>query len=521
MKGYLVKRQKGDVMNTFVNALNTATNYKTTENGALAHKSTNSAVYDMFALGGAYRSRSEDDIRLMFEKAYNEDSTLALKCLFYIGDCRGGQGERRFFRVAFNWFCQTDPVHAGMLIEQIPEYRRWDDVLYATEGTKVFSTALHIIRHQLALDVDCRTPSLLAKWLPSENASSAKTKAMANKVRKFLGFSHKQYRKTLSLLRTRINVLEKLMSSNQWDKIEFDKIPSKAGLIYKNAFARRDIIAKKYEAFAKDETTKVNAATLYPYEVVHKAREGMNYSSYGRNAGFFGSDTDRAMINKYWENLPDYLNGINASMLCMIDTSGSMTCSYGNSSVAPIDVAISLGLYTAERMSGPFANQYISFASRPQLIKTDGIDFVDKVRRIYQTNLVDNTNLTAAFELLLNVATQPGVKPADIPSTIVVISDMEIDCSIRRDWRNNTPITTLVDTEMEAERKRWAARGVKMPRLVYWNVNARNDTILDASPNVSYVSGCSPVIYEAILSGKTGFDLMLAKLNSKRYEAIH
>ena len=520
MKGYLVKRQKGDIMNTFVNALNTATNYKTTTNGALAHKSTNSAVYDMFALGGAYRSRSEDDIRLMFEKAYNEDSSLALKCLFYIGDCRGGQGERRFFRVAFNWFCQTAPVHAGRLVEQIPEYRRWDDILYATEGTKVFSTALEIIRHQLALDVNCKTPSLLAKWLPSENTSSAKTKAMANKVRKFLGFSHKQYRKTLSLLRARINVLEKLMSANRWSEIEFDKIPSKAGLIYKNAFARRDIIAKKYEAFAKDETTKVNAATLYPYEVVRKVRERLNYSYYSQNAGFVGSDTDRAMINKYWENLPDYLNGANANMLCMIDTSGSMTSSYSKSSVAPIDVAISLGLYTAERMSGPFANQYISFASRPQLIKTDGVDFVDKVRRIYQTNLVDNTNLTAAFDLLLNVATQPGVKPEDIPSTIVIISDMEIDCAIRRDWRNHTPVTTLVDTEMEAERLTWATRGVKMPRLVYWNVNARNDTILDAGPNVSYVSGCSPVIYEAILSGKTGFDLMLQKLNSKRYEVI-
>lgn len=506
-------------MNTFVNALNTATNYKTTENGALAHKSTNSAVYDMFALGGAYRSRSEDDIRLMFEKAYNEDSALALKCLFYIGDCRGGQGERRFFRVAFNWFCQTAPVHAGALVEQIPEYRRWDDVLYATEGTKVFNVALNIVRHQLALDVDCKTPSLLAKWLPSENASSPKTKAMANKVRKFLGFSHKQYRKTLSLLRTRINVLEKLMSSNQWDKIEFDKIPSKAGLIYKNAFARRDIIAKKYEAFAKDTSTKVNAATLYPYEVVRKARDKIGYAYYGSNVGFVGSDTDRAMINKYWENLPDYLNGANASMLCMIDTSGSMTCGVNNS-YTPIDVAISLGLYTAERMSGPFANQYISFASRPQLIKTDGIDFVDKVRRIYQTNLVDNTNLTAAFELLLNVATQPGVKPEDIPSTLVVISDMEIDCSIHRRWEDRRATRAIVDTEMEVERKKWAAHGVKMPRLVYWNVNARNDTILDASPDVSYVSGCSPVIYESILSGKTGYDLMLDKLNSKRYEVI-
>lgn len=507
-------------MNTFTNALNTATNFKTTENGALAHKSTNSAVYDMFALGAAYRSRSENDVRLMFEKAYNEDPVLAVKCLFYIGDCRGGQGERRFFRVAFNWLCQIDPIHASLLVEHIPEFRRWDDVLYATDGTSVLNKALEVIRHQLALDVNCKTPSLLAKWLPSENTSSVKTKMMANKVRKFLGFSHKQYRKTLSLLRSRINVLEKLMSANRWSEIEFDKIPSKAGLIYKNAFARRDIIARKYEAFAKDATTKVNAATLYPYEVVHKALENINSRPYRHSNMTSNTDTDRAMVNKYWENLPDYLNGANASMLCMIDTSGSMTCTYnGNSNYTPLDVAISLGLYAAERMSGPFANQYISFASRPQLIKTDGIDFVDKVERIYRTNLVDNTNLIAAFDLLLNVAKTQGVKAEDIPSTLVVISDMEIDSAVRATrWDEDRKARIL--TDMENERLKWAKFGVKMPKLVYWNVNARNDTILDADPNVSYVSGCSPVIYESILSGKTGYDLMLDKLNSKRYEVI-
>ena len=507
MKGYLVKRQKGDIMNTFVNALNTATNYKTTTNGALAHKSTNSAVYDMFALGAAYRSRSEDDIRLMFEKAYNEDSSLALKCLFYIGDCRGGQGERRFFRVAFNWFCQTAPVHAGRLVEQIPEYRRWDDILYATEGTKVFSTALEIVRHQLALDVNCKTPSLLAKWLPSENTSSAKTKAMANKVRKFLGFSHKQYRKTLSLLRARINVLEKLMSANRWSEIEFDKIPSKAGLIYKNAFARRDLIAKKYEAFAKDETTKVNAATLYPYEVVHKAVEGTRGWGYSfRNM----SDTDRAMVEKYWENLPEYIHDTNRKVLCVCDTSGSMT---GSEAAAPINVAIGLSMYCAERIGGPFKNHYISFSSRPQLIKIEGVDFVDKVRRIYRTNLCENTNLIATFEMLRRIAKTS--KPEDIPTEIIVISDMEIDYGSTFRGEAN------VATEMETERMKWEAEGLKMPHLTYWCVESRGQNkFLDDGPNVTYVSGCSPVLLEQILSGVTGYELMLKKLESNRYEAI-
>lgn len=506
-------------MNTFMNSLNNATNYKYTENGALAHKTTNSAVYDMFAFGGAYRSRSDADVILLFKNAYEEDRSLALKCLFYLADCRGGQGERRFFRVAFRWLCRSHSADAKALIAKIPEYRRWDDILYACIDTPVQNDALAVIKHQLALDVECKTPSLLAKWLPSENASSKATKAMGNIVRKYLGMSHKQYRKTLSALRTRINVLEKLMSAGRWEEIEFDKIPSKAGLIYKNAFARRDLIAKKYEVFAKDETTKVNATTLYPYDVVKKAREAFcdrwGYSN--RSV----SDTDRAMINKYWANLPDYLNGVDCRMMCVIDTSGSMTGCYGTS-VAPIDVAISLGLYTAERVSGPFANNYISFASRPQLIKTEGVDFVDKVDRIYKTNLVDNTNLTAAFDLLYDAATKPGVRAEDVPNTLVVISDMEIDSGAAGGWGRNFASWGKGNaaTEMEKVRMKWQAAGLECPSLVYWNVCARNNTILDAGPNVSYVSGCSPVIFKQVLTGKTGYTLMLETLMADRYAEI-
>ena len=361
--------------------------------------------------------------------------------------------------------------------------------------------------------------SLCAKWMKSENASSKETKRLAKKTRLALGITAKEYRQMLSKLRKRINVLERLMSANEWEKIDFSKIPSKAGLIYKNAFARRDIIAKKYEAFAKDKTTTVNAGVLYPYEVVAKALKGMSYS-WNRSSKINLSDTDRAMINKYWENLPDYLEGSDCSMMCVVDTSGSMTM--GRDAAAPINVAISLGLYCAERMSGPFANHYISFASCPQLIKTEGIDFVDKVYRIYKTNLCDNTNLEAVFNLLLDTALKNGVKEADIPKTIVVISDMEIDSGTytvergRRVFWNKEKAST----EMEKIRKRWTTYGLKLPKLVYWNVDARNSTILDNGPNVSFVSGMSPVIFKQVLTGKTGYDLMIETICAKRYDVI-
>ena len=489
-------------MNTFMNGLIDATNVAMTENNAVTHRTTKSAVLDMFALCGAYRNRSDADCILAFKNAFEENATLALKCLFYLRDCRGGQGERRFFRVCFRWLADNHTEAAIRNLDNVSEFGRWDDLIYATLGTKVEKNALAIVDKQLALDIDCKTPSLLAKWLPSENASAQKTKRAGNLVRQALGLTHKEYRQILSALRTRINIVEKLMSQNRWDEIEFDKIPSKAGLVYKNAFARRDMIAKKYETFAKSEKTTVNAGTLYPYEIVEKALHSTN------------SETDIAMIEKYWVSQIDVLNGEPCKMLCVCDTSGSM---HGT----PINVAIGLSMYCAERIGGDFKNHYISFSSRPQLIKIEGINFVDKVRRIYRTNLCENTNIQATFDLLKKIALNSN--PEDIPEVITIISDMEIDSMTGRGWGGMTPHWTekTAMTEMEKIKASWEADGLKCPRLVYWNVDARNNTILDAGPDVSFVSGFSPMIFKQILTGETGYSLMEKTLMSERYSQVH
>lgn len=483
-------------MNRFLNGLTNATNYNLTTNGALAHKTTGSAVYDLFSFGGAYRNRSDDDVVFLFSKAFAEDPKYALKCLFYLRDVRGGQGERRFFRLCMRWLAIYNREAAKRNLQHIPFYGRWDD-LYIFVGTPLEEAAFKLIKEQLVLDVTCKTPSLLAKWLKSENTSSSESRRLGNITRIHLNMTHKQYRKTLSILREKINIVERLMSANKWELIEFDKIPSKAGLIYKNAFARRDIIKAKYETFIKDENTKVNAKTLYPYEVVKEAINARYYA--------VGS-TERMAVNKYWDNLTDYFADKTFNGLAVVDTSGSMMGT-------PINVAISLGLYCAERANGPFANHYISFASRPQLIKTDGYDFVDKVDRIYRTNLVDNTNLLATFELVLNTAIKNHCSQEDLPENLIIISDMQIDSA--RGYRSSS-----METEMESVHRMFERAGYKTPHLIYWNVNASNDTILDGTDGVTYVSGCSPVIFEQILTGKRGLDLMYDKLNSERYAPI-
>ena len=259
------------------------------------------------------------------------------------------QGERRFFRTCLHWLADYDRNAVLRNLDQIAEYGRWDD-LYALVGTSCEHEALYALGKQLALDYKTKGAiSLAGKWAASENASSAKTKRYGRLTAHTMGLTSRQYRVLLSNLRERIRVLERLMSANRWNEIEFDKIPSRAGLIYKNAFARRDLIKAKYEAFAKDTSTKVNAAALYPYDVVSKAIKLMGSDSwYGRNNHVALDNTDRLMINKYWENLTDYFHGMSLNALVVADTSGSMTS--GASSVAPIDVAVSLALYAAERI---------------------------------------------------------------------------------------------------------------------------------------------------------------------------
>ena len=507
-------------MNKFLNGLTNDTNIARTENGALTHTTTRSDLLDMFAMGAAMRKRSDEDVLLMFRKAFKENPSYALKCLFYIRDVRGGQGERRFFRVCMKDLAKNNTEVAMRNLRHVPEFGRWDD-LYVFVGTPLEASALNFMKEQLALDIQCKTPSLLAKWLKSENTSSAESRKLATITRKAMGMNHKQYRKTLSVLRARINVLERLMSENRWDEIEFDKIPSKAGMIYKNAFARHDLQRAQsekniqtYEQFAKDTTKKVNAKTLYPYECVSEAVKLM--CGYYRSAAM--DDTNRLMTNKYWENLADYFKGASLNALAVVDTSASMRGT-------PIEVAISLGMYCAEKANGPFAGHYVSFSSRPQLIRVEGADFCDKVSRIWKTNLCENTNIEATFDMLFNTAIRNHCSQDDLPQNIIIISDMEFDNARganRYNWSTGRYESgSSAETLMEGIARKWAAAGYQMPHLIFWNVDARQNNIpmLGNGP-ISYVSGFSPSIFQTIMTGKTGYDLMMEKLNSESYAAI-
>lgn len=503
-------------MNKFMNGLVDVANIGYTENHAIKHLTTKSDLLDMFAMGGAYRSRSDEDVILLFKKAYIENPVYALKCLFYLRDVRGGQGERRFFRICVKWLANYDTEAMRRNLRYIPMFGRYDD-LYVFVGTPLENDAFNFMKEQLALDVECKTPSLLAKWLKSENTSSAESRKLANITRQHFGMNHKQYRKTLSVLRNRINIVERLMSENRWDEIEFDKIPSKAGMIYKNAFARHDLEREKsakevqtYAEFARDTTKKVNAKTLYPYECVEEAAKLMGSTRWG-SCHVSMDNTDRLMVNKFWDNLTDYFNGASLNALAVVDTSSSM---WGT----PVYVATSLGMYCAEKANGPFAGHYVSFSRNPRLVKVEGVDFCDKVDRIIRTDLCENTDIEKTFDMLLNTAIRNKCSQEDLPQNIIIISDMEFDRARGYSYYSNN---LNAETLMEGIARKWANAGYEMPHLIFWNCDARQNNIpmLGNGP-ISYISGFSPSIFETIMSGKTGYDLMMEKLNSERYAVI-
>lgn len=505
-------------MNTFMNGLKAANNYTLTENGAITHRTTQSDLLDMFALGGAYRNRSDDDVKILFRNAYAENPVYALKCLFYLRDVRGGQGERRFFRVAMKDLAYLDTDAARRNLVHIPEYGRWDD-LYIFVGTPLEKAAMKFMKDQLELDVQCKTPSLLAKWMKSENTSSEESRRLGNITRRYMGMNHKQYRKTLSILRQRINVLERLMSENRWDEIEFDKIPSKAGIKYKNAFARHDVEraragAQTYADFAKDMTKSVNAAVLNPVDI---ADQIFQYSFYRSP-----SETNRLMWQKYWDNLKDYYNGAEASDLAIVDVSGSM-------SGQPMSAAVSMGAYMAERCKGPFKDHFVTFSSNPALVRFEGVDIYDKFQRARQADWGGSTNIEATFDMLLKVAIQNHVPEKDMPKTLYIFSDMEFNacmCSGPMNtgrWNysgNRVSNAHEANTLLESIAQKWAAYGYELPRVVFWNLDARQNNIPAMGGRFSYVSGFSMTMVEEILSGEDGFSLMMKKLDSERYSCI-
>ena len=351
--------------------------------------------------------------------------------------------------------------------------------------------------------------SLLAKWMPSINTSSEDTVEKANKLRIGLGLSYRQYRKTLSTLRRYLDVIECKMSARNWEAIDYEAVPSRANLIYNSAFLRNDENRRReYLSALTKGKAKINSSVLFPHDIVHKC----------------GLSTDAA-LEGMWKALPDLVKG-NSSTLVVADGSGSMTTIIDrNSSVTALEVANALAIYFAERARGQFENKYITFSSRPQLVNLNAGTLAGNLHIAKQHNEVANTNIEATFDLILNTAISNHMRQSDIPTNILIISDMEFDSATNGSgwsWRSEqfaSPSKTLFSTIAAKFRR----AGYKMPRLVFWNVNSSTDTIpvRENELGVALVSGFSPNVVKMVMSDKLDpWVALIDILNDKRYDAV-
>lgn len=484
----------------YVDALKVESNKTRTENGAASNRSTLNECLNLFAAAGALRSAQPNRIENMLIRAYCENPDTALRILFYTRDIRGGLGERGTFRIMLHCLAGSFPASVIKNIPFIPEYGRFDDLLVLFD-TPCEAAMLAYIGAQLRQDIEkmrANQPvSLLAKWLPSVNASNEAHKNEAKRLAKALKMSEKEYRQTLSALKRAIGILETKLCEKDYT-FDYEKLPSKALFQYHDAFFRNDAVRyMAYLAAVSRGKAKMNCETLFPYEILKAAILGD------------GNDERRSAADTTWEMLPNYCDGRNA--LAVID--GSLSMYHGCShSTAPILIAVSLGLYFAEHNTGYFKNQFITFSETPQLIRIEGESLAQKARYCMSYNEAANTDLYAVFTLILAAAVKHHLPQSELPETLYIISDMEFDVGVNED-----------KTVFEDAKEVYESYGYHLPTLVYWNVNAGTEQypVTKDDTGTVLLSGASPRLFELALSKDIDpLKMMLDVLNCERYRRI-
>lgn len=501
---------------------NSDPNVSVTENGAIGYKTTGKAIVDLNFMLSSMRNMDENAIWKLFLKAYNENPALAIVWLFFARDVRGGCGERNTFRVIFARLVNENDQIASKLVKLIPEYGRWDDLVWIYDYCQLFyfrHLIAKVILNQLKCDLNAlqtgETVSLCAKWLPSINTSSKESRRVANDLASAMFMTPREYRKTLARLRRRIGIVERKISANEWDSVNYEAVPSKAGMIYRDAFIRHDEDRyNQYLSFVRNGKANMNADAVFPYEIVHA------YMSVGWSDRVGAYDET---LELKWKNLPNTVTSDNGTLV-IVDGSGSMSTTIGHTDITCHDVARSLGVYFSEHLTGAFKDSFITFSAEPKLIRFAGTKTLkSKLETLVDEDDCSNTNLEKTFDLLLTTALENDMKQEDMPSNLLIVSDMEFDDSTRSyDWK--TGYTSTVSKHLfDVIRERWESFGYKLPRLVFWNVCSRTGTIpvTENDMGVALVSGFSPMIADMVMSGDLDpYMVLFNKLNTPRYADV-
>lgn len=514
----------------FENALCSTLNNETilSENGCNMFATSGNALVDINFAVSSLRNASADEVQKKFAAAFYENALLAVKWLFFARDIRGnGMAERRLFRVCFSWLANARPELVKKLIPLVAEYGRFDDIFYSGFEGEMWNTVVDYVTEQFKADIDNalagKPISLLAKWMPSVNTSSPKTRALAKKLRRALGMDEKTYRKQLSMLRSKLKLVEVNASSGNWAEIDYNAVPSQANLKYKNAFLKHDEDRRrKYLAdLEKPESgAKINAAASFPCDIVAKYVQQATRANYSANYAFSKDEALEAM----WKALPDYVAGNDdGSTIVVADSSGSMTSCVGNSQTSALDVAFSLAIYFSEKLTGPFKDKWITFSSSPKYVDMSKCkSLADKLALSYSKAEVANTDLKKTFMLILKTAVDNNLKQEDLPSNVLLVSDMNFDQGTYQYSSYGASKCAL----MKEIADEFAEHGYKLPRCIYWSIcggiNRTSPIPVQQMDNgCVLVSGFSPAIANLVFSAKLNpFDALVDALSVKRYDAI-
>ena len=501
-------------MDSMRSTLNNDFNESYTENGALGYRTTGKNLLDLNFKVASLRKAGAETIISDFDKAFSDDKMHALKWLFYLRDAREGLGERRSFRIIMSHLANVEPEICKAVIALVGEYGRYDD-LFSLVGTECEKYMLDYVKDKFEEDLKlmkCRKPvSLLGKWMPSSNASSHKTRENATIVRKHLGMSEAKYRKSLSALRARIDIVERKMSAKEWGEINYEAVPSKANILYNAAFLKNDEDRRReYLAKLEKGEAKINSSTNFPHDIVH---------SYIKGSWRCNVKEDKT-LEALWKALPDMVKE-DGNTLVVRDGSGSMCTNVDpNSSLTALEVATAIAIYFSERSSGEFKDNFITFSSRPEMIDLSKCaTLAEKIRRCYAEDDCSNTNIEKTFDLILQTAINSNMKQEDMPKNILIVSDMEFD-SATYSWGS---ACTVNETLFKTIGRKFENAGYQIPRLVFWNVNSRTGTIpvKENALGVALVSGFSVNIVKMVLSGELDpYKCLIEQLDTERYAPV-
>ena len=473
-----------------------------TTNGAVAYRTSGKQLLDFNFCVSALRNKSENEIEDKYAKVFYEDRLTAIKYLFYVGDVRGGLGERKTFKTGLKWLSLEHPEIAKAVLPLVAEYTRWDNLWCLLDSVLRYDI-VDLIKTQLNEDeknmMENKPISLLAKWMPSINASSSNTRRIARVLCKEIGITKAQYREMLSQLRKYLDVVEVKMSAKEWDKIKYESVPSKANLNYNSAFLRNDEKRRRayLDALSKGET-KINASTLQPHEITYKYRRSRSVDE---------------TLEELWKALP---NLFIENTLVIRDGSASMTWTRcGNSGATPLDVATALAIYMSEHNSGGWKDKFVTFSASPKIVDLSKCKTLrEKVDLSLRESDCSNTNIYKTMKLILNTAIRNKMTQEDMPKTIVITSDMQFD------GRYHSLNKSLFDSIAEEYKE----NGYLLPKICFWNLSGSVNNTVPMQQNTLGLILCSSFsvqILKMFMSGKTDpYEILLEELNSERYRPV-